>query len=165
MNIELLTKLEDSLEGRMPQGGTFEERHDFLEANGMYQEWRVLFEKYTQLALGDDVEALKRALFFLWYQCSEPTQLSGLDSLDELATEKILRKIEDIIVQNELDKELEFMLPYYYQVCEWYFDRFNELDILLRASRTKNELWQDEAPRSTWKSRGIMGVYWSSKGL
>ncbi|GAA3927607.1 hypothetical protein [Litoribacillus peritrichatus] len=165
MNIESLTKLESRIEDRMPKSGTFEERHKFLEGNGIYQEWRGLFEKYSELAFSGDIEALKRTLFFIWYQCSEPNQLSGLNKLDEKITEKVLREIDSLVELNKLDNELEFMLPYYFQVCEWYFERFNKLNALSKASKIKSELWQVEAPKCKWLSRGRMGEYWSSKGL
>jgi len=164
MSIELLTEIERSIQIRMPKGGTFEDRNDFLISNGIYKEYQSVFEKYSELGVSGDLEALKRSLFFLWYQCSEPNQLSGLDELNEALTEKVLARIDRIAEENHLDEELEFMLPYYYQVCEWYFDRFNNLNSLSIASKANADMWVQNAPKHKWANRGIMGEYWSSKG-
>jgi len=149
----------------MPKGGCFEERHDYLLTNGIYSEWSGVFEQYVELALGGNTEALKRSLFFLWYQCSEPNQLSGLSDLNEQLIEKILRMVANQAKGSALDLEMQFMLPYYFQVCSWYFERFSKLDALTNQSLTNTELWQTEAAKQSWAHRGIMGDYWSSKGL
>ena len=165
MSIEILTEIESSIQGRMPQSGTFEERHVFFTANGIYREWQSVFEKYAEQGIDGDLEALKRALFFLWYQCAEPNQLSGLSELNEIVTEEVLAKINCIAEGSNLDEELTFMLPYYYQVCEWYFDRFSNLNSLYEASQSNTEMWIKCAPIREWCNRGIMGEYWSSKSL
>ena len=63
MKIEELTKIEKSIESLMPEGGHFEERHTYLSEHGLYKDWRNLFVQYANLALDDDLEATKRALF------------------------------------------------------------------------------------------------------
>jgi len=165
MNIENLTQLEKSIEIRMPNGGHFEERDEYLLSYGLYNDWSDVFIKYVNLALSGNLEALKRSLFFLWYQCSEPDQLSGIRELDEDMTNKILIKIDSMAEADELDAELTFMLPFYYQVAEWYFERFNDLDNVRKASISNSDLWEKEAVKVNWKNRGIMGEYWISQGL
>jgi len=165
MNIQELTAKEASIESKMPKGGYFEERDEYLKKNGLYEEWRKVFIQYSQLAKEGELEALKRAIFFCWYQCAEPNSLSGLLGLDEIHIHDVLTEAEKLSGSNELDSELKFMLPFYYQVCNWYFERFEGLHYLLEASLQNNALWEAEAPKYDWKNRGIMGDYWSSKGL
>lgn len=165
MNIEVLTQLESSIQKRMPEAGYFEERDKYLQQNEIYEEWRGVFEKYVNLALNGNMEALKRSVFFLWYQFSEPCQLSGLLDLNEHLTQSILNRVNTLSETNSLDTELEFMLPFYFQVCDWYFERFSNMDELINASHKNSDLWETEAPKQKWENRGIMGEYWASKGL
>jgi hypothetical protein len=165
MKIENLTQLERSIKVRMPKEGCFDERDEYLLKHGLYQDWRSLFVKYANLALDGDAEALKRSLFFLWYQCAEPNQLSGINELDENLAKKILIKIDTMSESGKLDSELAFMLPFYYQITEWYFERFSNLENILKASIANPNLWEKEAPKVNWGNRGVMGDYWSSKGL
>ena len=165
MKIEELTQIEKNIESRMPEGGHFEERHDYLLEHGLYQDWRNLFVQYANLALDDDLEAIKRSLFFIWYQCAEPSQLSGINEIDESLVEMVLLKVDTLSAVGKLDLELTFMLPFYYQVAEWYFERFSGLENLIQASISNADLWQREAIKVNWKNRGIMGDYWLSKGL
>jgi len=165
MKIEELTQLERNIEILMPKVGCLEERDEYLLKHGLYKEWRSLFVKYANLALVGDSEALKRSLFLLWYQCAEPNQLSGINELDENLAEKILIKIDTMSESGKLDSELTFMLPFYYQITEWYFERFSNLNNILKASLANPDLWELEVPKVNWGNRGVMGDYWSSKGL
>lgn len=149
----------------MPSGGHFEERDKYLLENKIYENWRGIFEKYATLALDGQDEALTRAVFFIWYQCSEPNQLSGLALLNEEFTNRILARVNTLAGSDSLHHELKFMLPFYYQVCEWYFERFENMESLYLASKENLDLWEIEAPKQNWNNRGIMGEYWSSKGL
>ncbi len=165
MNIHNLTNIEVSISKRMPKNGSFEERDTYLESHKLYGDLRSLFVEYAALAIEGDAEALKRALFFSWYQCSEPNQLSGLSELNEELIFKVLKKVDSYIETKSIDTELTFMLPYYFEVCDWYFERFTGLDNLLHASKNNIDKWAQEAPNQNWDNRGMMGEYWISKGL
>jgi len=163
--MESLTEIEISLIRRMPKKGNFGELDSYLRTTGLYDEWGYLFEQYAALALDGSNEALKRALFFVWYQCSEPCQFSGLFELNEPSCKKILKQVNLLAERKSLDDELTFMLPYYFEVCGWYFERFEELNSLLGASVENGNLWQTESKTKNWKDRGLMGGYWSTIGL
>jgi len=165
MEIEELTVRENYLEESTPNGGYFEERDNYLKDNKVYEENKSIFSAYVSLAEKGNTEAIKRALFYLWYQCSEPNQLSGNLDLEENEIEKVLFIVNNMAKCHELDLELKFMLPYYYQICEWYFDRFGNLEALLKASNENEELWQVEAPKILYANRGKMGEYWESKSV
>ena len=165
MNIDKLTQLEVKIKTLMPKEGHFKERDEYLLKHGLYEDWRNLFINYVNLAFKGNSEALKRSLFFLWYQCAEPNQLSGIKELDEGLIEKVLIKVDSMSESGNLDSELTFMLPFYYQVTEWYFERFSNLNNITKASTTNPDLWEREAPKIKWENRGIMGDYWLSKGL
>ncbi len=165
MNIHNLTDIEVSIFKRMPKNGNFEERDTYLKSHKLYGALRNLFSEYASLAIEGNTEALKRALFFAWYQCSEPNQLSGLSELDEELIFEVLKKVDSYIETKSIDTELSFMLPYYYEVCDWYFERFSGLESLLFASKINIDKWAQEAPKQNWDNRGMMGEYWISKGL
>jgi len=164
MKLEEITRKETELLHRMPKGGFCEERDEYLKKHDLYKEWQEIFTHYVEIATTGDIEAIKRALFFLWYQCSEPNQLSGINNLDEHLVEKVLLIVDKLAESHELDSELKWMLPYYYSVAEWYFARFQKLNGLLAASVTNKELWQTEKPKSTFINRGQLGEYWHSIG-
>jgi len=165
MKIDELTERENRLEKNMPSGGYFEERDEYLKNNKIYEENKSIFCEYVSLANKGNLEAIKRALFYLWYQCSEPNQLSGISELDERKIQSILLAVNKLSENMKLDVELKYMLPYYYQVCEWYFERFKNLEALLLASKENINLWEKEASKSKKQNRGKMGEYWSSKGV
>ena len=54
-----------------------------LEAAGVFREYRDVHRRYTALALGGDLEALKRPLFLQWYALFEPACFTGLWEMDE----------------------------------------------------------------------------------
>ena len=82
-DLKELTQKEHTLLNRMPQHGSFEEKHELLENSGFYAEWQQIFADYVSLVSIGDLEVVKRALFLLWYQHSKPHQLSGIKDLDE----------------------------------------------------------------------------------
>jgi len=162
MKLEDLTNQETELLQSMPKNGFFKERDEYLEKNGIYKRWRDIFEGYVHLASAGDIEAVKRALFFLWYQCSEPNALSGINNLDDNLVEKALLIVNSIAENEDLDMELKWMLPYYYAVTNWYFERFKGLNSLLKASKRNENLWETEKSKSIFGNRGQLGEYWSS---
>ena len=149
----------------MPINGTIEEMDVFLKKNGLYREWQELFSAYVHLAEGGDLESIKRALFFYWYQCFEPNALSGVSDLDKRLTERVLGIIDSMAEDDELNSELTLMLPFYYSVCNWYLEGFQGLNNLLSASTRNRDMWQTQKFNSSFNNRGQLGNYWSSIGV
>src|SRR5512143_3439899 len=68
MNAEQLAAVEEKWLTR--QRGLVGDRETLYERDGVYGAWRDVFGQYVALARKDDLEALKRALFFIWAECS-----------------------------------------------------------------------------------------------
>ncbi|GAB1267030.1 hypothetical protein NBRC116493_02830 [Aurantivibrio infirmus] len=162
MNIDALTKMEEDLLAKMPQGGHFNDREKFLDENGIYKKWQKIFEHYSQLALEGNIEALKRAVFFLWYQTCEPAPLSGLKDLNVQAVASTLEHLNKLITSEQIDSELAYMLPYYYQIAEWYIPKEVEADAILSASQISSGENSAGLNKSNFVNRGQLGQYWQS---
>lgn len=163
MHIERLTETEEELLARMPQGGFFEMRHRYLVENGIYDEWRELFEKYVGLALDGDLEALKRALFLAWFEACEPAPLSGLFDLNEQVVVTLLEYLDSKVKRDETDSELKWMLPYYYCIADWYTPKSASVDALVKFSRQGDEKsFMEHLNQKQMVERGLLGSYWCS---
>ncbi len=84
--VENIGKEEDILSKRMPVDGFIESKDVYLKEHGLYEEWRAIYSKYVNLAQGGELEALKRALFYAWFQLAEPCWLSGICELPDEET-------------------------------------------------------------------------------
>lgn len=126
----------------------------------MYDAWSEIYIKYTQPAQNGDIEALKRALFFAWYQLAEPHWLSEINELLENETLSIVTLLEELLGRHVKDEELEYMLPHYMSVCSYYLERFYPLPNIVIASGKNSNGARSKAKDSHWVNRGQMGVYW-----
>jgi hypothetical protein len=165
MKIEEITLLEKQLQSEMPVQGYFEDRDEYLRTHNLYERWNSVFENYVELAKENNLEALKRSLFFAWYQLSEPGSLSGIPELEESSCGVVFEITNQLCRKSELDEELSWMLPYYYQICEYYFERFEPLANLRLASEKNSDLWQKSSHSSSFNNRGQLGEYWASKNV
>jgi len=152
---------EESLSENMPYQGHIEQREKFLNENGLYDAWREIYSKYVKLAQSGDLEALKRALFFTWYQLSEPSWLSGINQLPDKETLSVVTILEELLEQEAEDQELKFMLPYYMTVCSYYLERFYPLPNIQKISDMNSDDAKIKAKDSSWSNRGKMGEYWA----
>ena len=140
--------------------GTIEEKNDQLQALGVYDGFARIYSEY---AAKDDLEATKRAIFYFWYQFSEPPVFSGLSDLPENVNDKVFEKLEEIARSGKIDTELRWMLPYYYSITNWVFDRLYASSSELKHLLTTNgDLWESARRREDFLNRGLMGRYWSS---
>jgi len=154
MTLEEITALEYEWMAKHPYG-RMKDLHAACEQMGIYDAWRNIFEQYVILARQGDLEALKRALFLYWYSCSEPNELTGILMLDEGLIIEVLTMVNELAQKGELDTELEWMLPYYYSITDWYIDRFKGFDELKKISK-EPEL------DTSFDNRGQLGNYWKS---
>ncbi len=151
---------EEALFKRMPAQGYLEQRDKFLDANGLYDAWREIYSKYVKLAQDGNIEALKRALFFAWYQLAEPSWLSGINELPDNETLIVVTILEELLEHDVEDQELDYMLPYYMAVCSYYLERFYPLPNIEKASSKNSNDARSKAKSSSWDHRGQMGAYW-----
>jgi hypothetical protein len=115
----------------------------------LMSKYNELFELYHS---NDDLESVKRSLFLQWYAVSEPLELTGMPDFDESIQRSNLKRIGEIIKNNNYDDEMIYMLKHYYEITEWYF---SGLGIYL------NKINENKS-RNSYKKRGVMGVYWES---
>lgn len=160
MTLEELTALENEWLAKHPSRGFMEQRDAFLQRNGVYDAWRRIFAEYVALARLGDLEALKRALFLAWYEQAEPSPLSGLYLLDGTLKEEVFQMLEDLAARDGFDDELEWMLPYYYMIADWYL--MSGFDRVASASTRHVRLWQKRCLGRSFDNRGQLGVYWAS---
>lgn len=161
MDIGKLTSIENQLFEEMPEHGYFEDRDKYLRERNLYEKWAQVFEQYALLAQAGNLEALKRGLFFAWYQMSEPSPLSGIPVLEDSKCKLVFEMVDEKCKNNNLDKELVWSLPYYFQICDYYFERFEPLAHLRLASEANAELWKKEIELSSFVNRGQLGKYWA----
>ncbi len=160
--VDDIQKEEDALFGKMPIDGFIEQRETFLSEHGVYDEWRNIYSKYVEIAQEGELEALKRALFYAWYQLSEPSWLSGIGELPDSETSIVVSLLENTLGQGTKDDELEYMLPYYMVTCDYYLERFYPIPNIQSASSGNSDNARSKAKNSNcdWSNRGQMGAYW-----
>lgn len=113
MNIVDLTNKENELLEKIEKVvGLMEDQNIMLEKEGIFDEYKKLFNEYVGLHK-KDLEALKRCLFLYWYALSEPTCYTGLSEFDNNQVEKVLNTLDQRLSQENSDYELEWMLGYY----------------------------------------------------
>lgn len=140
--------------------GTMEDKNQQLKSLGVYDGFVRIYREY---AASDDMEATKRAIFYFWYQASEPPIFSGLADLPKELCDDVFEKLEVLAKTGAVDTELRWMLPYYYSVTDWLFDDIYASSPELKQLLTNNvDLWQTERRRENFHDRGLMGEYWSS---
>jgi hypothetical protein len=162
MNIDEITRLEDEWLSKMSIGGHAKDRDVAYEDMGAYAAWRMIFEEYVVLATQGDLEALKRALFLVWFGQAEPDWLCGIKGLDRKLVEQVLQTAETLVERGELDTELGWMLPWYYHVAPWYLDPFDDLDALKQVSKERWDSYKELCMESSFEGRGQLGQYWRS---
>ena len=145
------------------QHGLVGDRGTLYEQVGVYAAWRDIFRQYVSLARKGDLEALKRALYFVWAEHSIGPLGTGIKNLDEDLATEALGIADRLAVDDRPDAELEWMLPYYYVVDPAYLDRFEDLDALKRTSREHPFLYRQRCQETSFDHRGQMGEYWKAK--
>ncbi len=158
--VDDIGKEEAALRLKMPVDGFAENRDEFLTNSGLYDEWRKIYKQYVDLAETGDIEALKRAIFYAWYQLAEPGWLSGISDLPDEQTKSVVFVLEDHLSQGLKDAELEIMLPYYMLICSYYLERYYPLPFIQKASVNVKGGGRPILKSSEWAYRGQMGDYW-----
>jgi len=167
MNIDALNLAEQQLFLQVKRvTGLMEEKHEQLQRSGVFGEYGKIYEAYVELMESENegLEALKRAIFLMWYEQAEPACFTGIFGLSEDASRKVFETLEHRIETGKLDLELKWMLPFYNDIAEWVFSKYADLPCLEEFLATANsELWQEvELKAEDFVNRGKMGDYWRS---
>jgi hypothetical protein len=147
--------------------GYLGERHVALERTGIPHEYAAVLTGYTDL-LSDPrarVEALKRAVFLVWYALAEPAEFTGLWSITPIHESRVLAELEKEVATTGGDDELRAML-------RWYVRVMGGPPFSHHADHTALNAFVDAVERSgdvqaPWRpgltvNRGQMGRYWRS---
>jgi hypothetical protein len=165
MDLADITAMEEEwLTRRSSIQGTIERRVTLYARLAIFDAWQEIFQKYVTLAKLGDLEALKRAVFLLWYQYSVPLWVSGLLGLDGQGSREVLQILDRMAKEDKLDLELQWMLPHYYRLADYYLEVWEGLDLAeLKKASQKNWDLRDRCIRqSSFAHRGLFGEYWAS---
>ena len=162
MNIVDLTNRENELLEKIEKVvGLMEDQNIMLEKEGIFDEYKKLFNVYVGLHK-KDLEALKRCLFLYWHALNEPTCYTGLSEFDSNQVEKVLNTLDHLLSQGNSDYELEWMLGYYSNWA-YIFEPFPQFQFIHNKMKENNT---SELPkkidRNEMAKRGQMGMYWMS---
>jgi hypothetical protein len=141
--------------------GTMEEKEKELRDKGIYDEYKQIHSSYADKA-DKDLESLKRGLFIQWYALAEPSCFTGINELDSNAEVKIIKQIDGLIDNDNLDSELNWILKFY-SSWDYVFERFKRFNALQKwikngmGTELPNTINRDEMVK-----RGQMGKYWNS---
>ena len=149
--------------------GDMEQKYAALAAAGVFDAYADVLARYVdQLdssALG--LEALKRAVFLVWYDLAEPGCFTGLRDLPEPQVRDVLNRLDAAVGRGLLDSEFEAMLGHYHTIADHAFTRSGSRPALERwLSASDPDAWRTQVPvpSDRW-SRGQMSAYWTSVTL
>jgi hypothetical protein len=66
------------------------------------------------------------------------------------------------IDNGNIDQELTWMLPYYYQIADWYIPKKAQAGAIVAASIDGFNLFETHLKKSDFIGRGQLGEYWRS---
>lgn len=146
--------------------GTFEERDAQIERSGFYGEYPDVLSAY--LALLDDpaarLEAMKRALFIVWFGGVEPACVCGIRELPVRAVRATFIELDVLVRTGGGDAELRWMLAWYVELAPWLFEAYGAGPALGSfLGDAPPDLWRaSPPPLAALMNRGQMGQYWRS---
>jgi hypothetical protein len=154
--------LEDQVLKNFRAGGEFRIVEQKLGDLGIFNEYSEIHKEYAKLARNGNDEALKRALFLQWFEFAEPTFLTGIYQLDKKVRDLVFKIIEQKYRTDDIDPELKWMVPYYYQIGPYFHEKdYPEFTLFSKANPpSKNN---PVPPKDAqFSGRGLMGRYWQS---
>jgi hypothetical protein len=161
-------RLVRQLDGR---GGPLDERDGWWARTGLYADYAAIFSGYVDLVEAgrtpeEQLEALKRAVFLVWYEGAAPAPLSGLTELPDSRVRQALSLLEQRCIHHGLDPELGWMLAWYWSVADQALLRVAGLACLEEQLRQEPPDWdrwrRTPMPADAFARRGRMGQYWES---
>jgi hypothetical protein len=142
-----------------PNPGSDEEWGMMYIETGICDAWGRIFNAYVDLAREGDIEALKRAIFLVWIESTEPPQVSWIWDLDEERVKEVLCLANTMAKEGRLDAELQWMLPWYSHITH-YLCQFEDLDDIVKASKGDPFAYYEGCLKSSFDNRGQLGRYW-----
>jgi hypothetical protein len=145
--------------------GTIEERDRQITLSGLYAEYPAILRSYLDLV--DDersgLEALKRAVFIVWFGAIEPSPFSGISELPARYVRETMDALESRLRDDALDDELAAMLAWYQGVMPAVFELHGVTALVGRAILgVAHDGWRGRFTPSRFVDRGQLGTYWQS---
>lgn len=146
--------------------GSIEQRDAQITRSGMYAEYPAIVSAYAELTTSDKppvrLEALKRAVFLVWYSFNAVSVDSGISELAESTVREIMGTLDSLLTHGEGDDELRAMLAWYRDSLGYPFEYYGPVraldpfirDVTIDDARTKLR-------QSHFACRGQLGVYWT----
>lgn len=137
--------------------GTPEDRLRRLEEQEVFAQYNEIFSVYARHS-SHNTEALKRALFLLWFACMEHPACSGVQQVANTVQQEVLHQLGERLRKNKADYELRWMLSHYAsQPCSDDPDKFAAVFEVLKPPVALPASVDEEG----MKKRGLMGVFWN----
>ncbi|MEM9337176.1 MAG: hypothetical protein AAGA66_00485 [Bacteroidota bacterium] len=162
MSIDELGKRELDLYSKLCKlTGTIEDKIEQLDHSEITEEYKQIHSEYSRIAKKEG-EALKRALFIMWYAVTEPIWLTGIGELDFEAEVRVVKLLNRRLGKNVSDYELDWMLAYYADFT-FVFERFADYEHFYKRVSTKTGIaFPGSIDKRSMANRGLMGVYFLS---
>jgi hypothetical protein len=145
--------------------GTIEERDRQVTRAGLYAEYPAIVRSYLEL-LADDrssAEALKRAVFIVWFSTVEPSPNSGISEIPEGLAREVMQQLDARARTSGLDDEFVSMLAWYRSILPAAFDLYGADEPTSAAtSGVSHDDWRDRFAPAQFNNRGQLGTYWQS---
>ncbi|MEM8863381.1 MAG: hypothetical protein AAGD96_34150, partial [Chloroflexota bacterium] len=134
-----------------------ENLEEALEEANVFSSVQTIFSSYVELADDGNLEALKRALFYAWYEKAEPHVFSGMKFLDTESSERVLKLVGQYFeLEANPDDEILAMFSHYQLITDWYFENLNTFPTPEKLSKSSY------SKIKSVDERGLMGRYWES---
>jgi hypothetical protein len=143
--------------------GTIEMKDAQIRRSGLYAEYPAILKSYLELLAreADRREALKRAVFLVWWSALEAPPLSGMAELPERYARETMDALEDAVLRSELDDEFRMMLSWYNSVLAAPFELFGADRHMPQAIRdVPHDAWRSQFHAAQFENRGQLGRYW-----
>ena len=144
--------------------GTLDARDAQIRRSGLYAEYPAILRSYLDHVGGESgAEALKRAVFLVWFGAVEPPPSSGIAELPDQYARETMLALETDARGGKVDEEFVTMLAWYHSLNAFPFELFGadrDLPALIRG--TAADAWRHRFDRAQFGSRGQLGRYWRS---
>ncbi len=144
--------------------GTIEERDRQIERSGVYGEYPAIVRAYEELFADAEQanEAIKRAVFLVWYGAMELPARTGIAPLPDGTMREVVEALNVRSRREAIDDEQQWMLAWYHAQSPDLLELYGATPALLAiAEGIDQESWRDAGiTQQAMALRGQMGRYW-----
>ena len=144
--------------------GTLEQRDLQVTRSGLYAEYPAIVRSYIEHFDDERTapEALKRAVFLVWYGTAAPAPLTGIAEIPEPDARTVMETLEAWVRRGRADAELRWMVAWYHEALPDAFALWGAaVAVATLAAEMPPDSWRRLAgPPASFARRGLMGDYW-----